>query len=50
MEYEGPNGEKIVDGTPRSSNINPETGMYDGFASQEEFQQDVERFNSEFYG
>ena len=50
MEYEGPNGEKIVDGTPRSSNINPETGMYDGFVSQEEFQQDVEKFNSEFYG
>ena len=50
MEYEGPNGEKIVDGTPRSSNINPETGMYEGFTSQEEFQQDVARFNSEFYG
>lgn len=50
MEYEGPNGEKIIDGTPRSSNINPETGMYEGFTSQEEFQQDVARFNSEFYG
>lgn len=50
MEYEGPNGEKIIGGTPRSSNINPETGMYEGFTSQEEFQQDVEKFNSEFYG
>jgi len=49
MEYEGPNGEKVVSGTPRSSNINPATGMYDGFASQEEFQNDVGNFNTEFY-
>ena len=49
MEYVGPNGEKIISGTPRSSNINTETGMYEGFNSQEEFQNDVSNFNTEFY-
>jgi hypothetical protein len=50
FEYVGPNGEKIVSGTPRTQNINPETGLYEGFNSQEEFEKDVANYNSEFYG
>ena len=49
FEYEGPNGEKIVSGTPRSQNINQQSGLYDGFATQEDFEADVEKFSQEFY-
>ena len=50
FEYEGPNGEKIVSGSPRTQNINSETGLYEGFSSQEEFENDVANYNLEFYG
>ena len=49
FEYTGPNGEKIVSGTPRSQNINLTTGLYDGFATQEDFEADVDKFSQEFY-
>ena len=49
FEYTGPNGEKIVSGAPRSQNINVTTGLYDGFATQEDFEADVDKFSQEFY-
>ena len=49
FEYTGPNGEKIVSGTPRSQNINQQSGLYDGFTTQEDFEADVEKFSQEFY-
>ena len=49
FEYTGPNGEKIVSGTPRSQNINQQSGLYDGFATQEDFEADVDKFSQEFY-
>jgi hypothetical protein len=49
FEYTGPNGEKIVSGTPTSNNINVVTGLKDGFASQEDFENDITKFSQEFY-
>ena len=48
MEYEGPNGERIVSGTAISSNIDPETGNYIPITSQDEFQTAVLKFNQEY--
>ena len=50
MEYTGPNGQRIISGIPKSQNISTTTGLYEGFASQEEFQNDVAKYNTEYYG
>ena len=49
FEYTGPNGEKIVSGTPSSNNINVNTGLKDGFASQQDFENDITEFSNNFY-
>jgi len=49
FEYVGPNGEKIVSGTPSSNNINVVTGLKDGFASQQDFENDITEFSNNFY-
>jgi len=49
FEYVGPNGEKIVSGTPSSNNINVNTGLKDGFASQQDFENDITEFSTNFY-
>ena len=49
FEYVGPNGEKIVSGTPSSNNINVNTGLKDGFASQQDFENDITEFSNNFY-
>ena len=49
FEYTGPNGEKIVSGTPSSNNINVNTGLKDGFASQQDFENDITEFSTNFY-
>ena len=49
FEYTGPNGEKIVSGTPTSNNINVNTGLKDGFASQQDFENDITEFSNNFY-
>ena len=49
MEYTGPNGERIVSGNPMSQQIDEQSGLYKSFASQEEFELDVQKFSQEFY-
>ena len=53
MEYEGPNGERILEGDIyKGVRIDPNTGMPTkvGYADQESFQDAVEKFNQEYYG
>jgi len=53
MEYQGPNGERILEGDIyKGVRIDPNTGMPTkvGYADQDSFQQAVEKFNTSYYG
>jgi len=50
MEYEGPDGERIITGNPRTNIIDPETGNYLPLNSQEEFEMAMAEFNSKYSG